>query len=101
MTPLTRAALATVPLKPDVVQHLHDCAHSIATSSVKALCVSHERLRMELEGAEKLLAEPDAKIKAALALTDPCGDEFNAAFPMMPVGWRVVVRIRTVLMGEK
>jgi len=58
MTPLQRKALACSPLTRETVESFYDGSHAgTAEQCLKALCASHERLRMELEGAEVLLAE--------------------------------------------
>ena len=105
MTPLTRDALETEPMNAESVNVLFLIADDVAAYEVEDLCVSHERLRMELEGAQKLLAESEAKIKMALALTDTGSAEFVEAFPFYHLGsgaagWRIVERIRAVLLGE-
>jgi hypothetical protein len=57
MTDLDRQALATTPLPKGAVAAIFgmtgikDAGHA---HIIKKLCLSHERLRMELEGAEKL-----------------------------------------------
>ncbi len=55
---LNRRALANVPLTKETVQSFWDGTRSgTPEQCLLALCISHERLRMELAGAEKLLAE--------------------------------------------
>ena len=61
-------------------------------------------------GLKRELEKADARIKAALALTDTGSDAFRATFPARSAGdvydrrkvvpgWRVVEKIREVLMG--
>lgn len=116
MTDLDRRALATVALAREKVEDFYANAHDWGEAAINALCESHERLRMELQGAEALLAEDAAEIarlKArlalALALTDTGSAEFRAAFAplngseagwMSLPGWRVVEKVRSVLLGE-
>ena len=57
MTDLQRRAMARVPLTEAEVGYLH--LNNSSRPSVLALAESHERLRMELEGATKLLAEAE------------------------------------------
>lgn len=58
MTPLQRKALAGVALSEPTVESFYDGSRSgTAEQCLKALCVSHERLRAELRGAEALLTE--------------------------------------------
>ena len=118
MKPLRRAALAHVPLTEATVESFHDGTHAGTTAQcLVALCASHERLRMELEGAGVLLEDAyrecerlRARLAAALALTDTGSPEFLAAFPPRSAGerfapreivpgWRVVERVREALAG--
>ena len=114
MTPLQRAALASLPLTEATVESFYDGTRSgTAEQCLRALCVSHERLRAELQGAEALLADGErdqARLTLVLALTDTGSDVFREAFPVAPVcwsdheranvaGWRVVDKIRQVLLG--
>ena len=61
MTPLQQKALASVPLPETFVADIYDCAPKMtrdkAIEELQRLCVSHERLRAELLGAEALLTE--------------------------------------------
>ncbi len=64
MTDLQRKALASLPLSAEEVQDHFDEAYTHvhpqfvpAARLVRALCVSHERLRAEVQGAEVLPAE--------------------------------------------
>lgn len=64
MTDLTRRALATVPLSCETVEDFFDGSASGSTKEcLRALCISHERLRSELQGAEILIAEDSERIK--------------------------------------
>ena len=68
MTKLEQAALTTIPLFAAVVEEMYgDCRFDITKREcIKALCESHERLRMELAGAEKIIAELLAACEAIL-----------------------------------
>ena len=58
MTKLQKAALARVPFTYDTVEDFWNGSHFwTAEKCLKLLCESHERLRMELEGVEKMLSE--------------------------------------------
>lgn len=64
MDELTRRALARVPMTESAIRDIYgDTNGHFYTESagevVRALCESHERLRYELEGAEKLLREAE------------------------------------------
>lgn len=53
-------ALARAPMPTESVQRLFDCALAARlppNSGVLLLCASHERLRMELAGAEEMLRQ--------------------------------------------
>ena len=69
MTKLQRKALAITPLTEDKIEEIYNNHSGINGSIsglskfVQKLCESHERLRMELQGAEKLLAD-NAKPKS-------------------------------------
>ncbi len=58
MTPLQRAALYRTPLTEAEVEALYCQFHGITEFVLErnALCESHERLRVELDGVEALLA---------------------------------------------
>ncbi len=120
MTPLEHKALATLPMSKEAVEFFYAvlCKSETETAvRVRKLCISHERLRSELEGMDVLLKDDNAEIlkqrerlAAALALTDTGSAEFREAFPTLSVGghyfprdsvpgWRVVDRIREVLLG--
>src|ERR1022692_2925134 len=110
MTPLQRNALATVPLSMEEVEFYYEGARGgIATTCLRALCESHELLRAELQGAELLIRDYQRKSlysEMALALTDTGSQEFREIFPghmpecgMEISGWRVVEKIREVLLG--
>ena len=55
MTNLQQAALKTTPLPREVVETIYTGWRQSAR--MRALCESHERLRMELEGAEAMIAD--------------------------------------------
>ncbi len=60
MTPLERKSLGTVPMTKAAVESFYDvlCRSETETAvRVRKLCISHERLRAELEGAEALIEE--------------------------------------------
>ncbi len=121
MTPLERKALATLPMSKEAVEFFYDvlCKSETETAvRVRKLCISHERLRAEVEGAEVLRGDAEREIAAlkarldkALALTDTGSAEFREAFPpdlqrdidqpreTVP-GYRVVEKIREVLLGR-
>ncbi len=70
MTPLERKALATPPMSKEAVEFFYDvlCRSETETAArVRKLCLSHERLRMELEGAEVLLADAKRQQDEAVA----------------------------------
>ena len=70
MHELKRKALATVPLTFATVEDFWDGSRSgTAEQCLKALCVSHERLRAELEGAEIMLFEEPGKAALRSLLT--------------------------------
>ena len=119
MTDLERRALASLPLPRETVEAFFDGSRAgTAAQGLRALCVSHERLRVQLEGVESILGEPEpetlrlrARLAAALALTDTGSPEFREAFPpgsagaaLAPrehvPGWRVVDAIRSALLGS-
>ncbi len=65
MSDLTRRALGTVPLSVETVQSFWDGTRSgTPEQCLRSLCISHERLRADLQGAEILLAENEARINA-------------------------------------
>lgn len=112
MSKLQQRALGRVALSKETVESFYDGSRSgTAEQCLKALCESHERLRAELEGADLLLDEVDPeilrlqeRIRLALALTDTGSPEFMEAFNPRPdkyiSGWRIVEKIREVLLGE-
>ena len=67
MTELDRKALATVPLTAHEVQVIYQVAsgplpnHPSIAHVIRRLCTSHERLRRELQGAEDLLTDMEAR----------------------------------------
>lgn len=62
MTPLQRKALASLALSQATVESFYDGTRSgTAEQCLKALCISHERLRAEVQGAEILLSEEPGK----------------------------------------
>jgi hypothetical protein len=74
MTSLQRRALATVAMSAEEVSAIYIRATAADT---RRLAMSHERLRMELQGAEILLAEYEDeiinaidRISCAIALND-------------------------------
>lgn len=113
MNALSRKALGSIPLTEDTVLDFYQGPRAgTAEQCLRALCVSHERLRAELEGLQALLQDVGAEVErlqsrlaAALALTDTGSPEFRAAFvPPLPaetfdpaLGWRVVERVREAL----
>lgn len=71
MTDLQRKALASLPMETNRVETLYAGVFGgVAEKAIKNLCVSHERLRAELLGAETLLANQQAEIVALLARLD-------------------------------
>lgn len=79
MTDLTRRALGRVPLTEQEVADWYEWAKAWASrdsagsrAAVKVLCESHERLRVELQGAELLLEENKKLIES---LTDRCHEQ--------------------------
>lgn len=68
MTDLQRKALASLPMEPGRVETLYAGAFGgVAEKAIKNLCVSHERLRAELLGAETLLAETQAEVLGVIS----------------------------------
>ena len=61
MTQLQQKALASVALPESFVSDIYDCAFVMtrekAIEELKRLCVSHERLRAELLGAQAMVAD--------------------------------------------
>lgn len=59
MTLLQREALKRTPLTSERIASIYRSSkkYPFPDMMIRDLCLSHERLRMELEGAEKLLAE--------------------------------------------
>ncbi len=110
MTRLTRNALARLPLTKEAVESFYDGTRSgTAEECLHALCESHERLRAELQGAEAVWTDLEAKLAKALAMTDTGSTEFRKAFPPRSAGeavtpreiiagWRVVEKIREMLL---
>ncbi len=100
-----------VVLTEATVTSFWDGSHSgTPEQCLRALCVSHERLRAEAHGLDVFLEEANRKLAAALALTDTGSAEFRKAFPatfaaaaLFPCdhvpGWRVVEAIREILNG--
>ena len=78
MTNLERRAMARVPLTREEIEACYVPAHGIAIvpsrEDVRRIRESHERLRMELEGATAMLAEWDRKAAHGCvdANCDPC-----------------------------
>lgn len=66
MTPLTRAALARLPLPASAVEDIYRNPNA----SIRSLCESHERLRAELQGAEAMLESDRAEVGAVLRMLD-------------------------------
>lgn len=61
---LQRRAMLTVPLSAETVLSFYDGSRSgTAEECFRALCESHERLRMESEGAQTLLVEEQQRIE--------------------------------------
>lgn len=104
---LKHMALGRVAMTEKTVEDIYTGRSSGSErQQLRALCESHERLRAELQGAEILLEQS----QKALALTDTGSDEFRKAFPPKCAGdsyfpresvpgWRVVEKIREVLLG--
>lgn len=68
MNQLQRRALARLPFKVATVEAFYNDVYGGETARrcLKALCESHERLRMELEGAELLLGGERERCAAIL-----------------------------------
>jgi len=95
MNQLQRNALAAKVWSQASIESFYK-GNPTVDASVKALCESHERLRAELQGAE-------ARIALAVALTDTDSATFKAAlreWAGSETGWRVVEKIREVLLGK-
>lgn len=70
MTNLQKSALASLPLTAATIESFWDGSRSgTAEQCLRALCISHERLRAELQGAEVLLAEEPGKAAVRSLLT--------------------------------
>ena len=106
MTTLERLSLIRLPMTKEEVEKVYDLADGVP---VQRLCESHERQRSELEGAEQIIAELEDKIVKALAMTDTGSEDFRYNFPPKSAGeslnprdivpgWRVVERIRELLL---
>ena len=66
MTPLQRNALACKPMTEAEVESIYaDCSNA-----GKRMCESHERLRVELQGAEAIIADYERRIKELEALVN-------------------------------
>ncbi len=67
MKPIIRNAYRNLPLTPEQIEAMYVPAFGIAMcpsrEDVRRICESHERLRMELEGAMAMVAELEAKAK--------------------------------------
>lgn len=71
MTRLRRRALARLPLTETQVIAIYDTATAgaaVGNGNVTALCESHERLRAELQGAEVLIKDAEAKLAELAAV---------------------------------
>lgn len=69
MTDLERVAMASSVLCKEEVDEMHGyisrfSASKITFTDLVNLCLSHERLRMELAGAELMIGQLDAEIAA-------------------------------------
>ncbi len=65
MTQLQRDALATTPMTAEAVHLLHGGAADEATGvgrAIRRLCISHERLRAELDGLAALHADDERRV---------------------------------------
>ncbi len=75
MTILEKAALASLPLSYATVESFYDGSRSgTAEQCLKALCVSHERQRMDQEGLETLRVEDQRRLTAAQEIADQLAD---------------------------
>ncbi len=73
MTYLTRCALASLALDYDAVDKLHELARKqtrVESCNLLKVCVSHERLRAELEGEQVMHAETRAEAANVLVMLD-------------------------------
>lgn len=61
MTPIQQKALASVALPESFVSDIHNCAPLMTRDELvvqlQRVCVSHERLRAELLGAQTMIAD--------------------------------------------
>lgn len=58
---LKTACLNRTPLTEQQIQATYDHPGQLSESDVRALCLSHERLRAELAGAEELIDKPSSR----------------------------------------
>jgi hypothetical protein len=66
-----RNALGRLPFTKETVESFYDGTHSgTVLECLRALCESHERLRAELQGAELIRAQLEAKLTNALDLVE-------------------------------
>ena len=64
MTPLSRQALASLPLDEKTIESIYDSTNPGVTGRrLKILCASHERLRIEAAGAESLWQDERKKVE--------------------------------------
>lgn len=66
MTKLEQNALSRCPLNKGYVEELYLLAKGLSFHTTQVVLESHERLRMEVEGATKLLEESQAEVQALL-----------------------------------
>jgi hypothetical protein len=73
VTYLQRCALASLALDYDAVDKLHELARKqtrVESCNLLKVCVSHERLRAELEGEQLMHAETRAEAANVLVMLD-------------------------------
>lgn len=73
MTYLQRCALASLAIDYDAVDKLHELARKqtrVDSCNLLKVCVSHERLRAELEGEQLMHAETRAEAANVLVMLD-------------------------------
>lgn len=100
MTELRRRALARLAIPEGECQKIYDTFRRERLPNHNTLCYileSHERLRAELQGAETLLADERAEVRAVLAQLD----ELAASWGDEGVFRRRRDRLRSVAGGVK
>jgi N-formylglutamate amidohydrolase len=78
MRPLHRNALARVPMTVEAIEAIYGMTVALPCHSMRKVCESHERLRMETEGVGQLTADMEEtriEIASVLAKLDAMSEE--------------------------